>query len=62
MMNNKILNINTFVIANKPSCPCKKPSIVTVQGSIKKIINNQSGIWYYLSSGHTIKHDWIINI
>jgi hypothetical protein len=35
----------------------------TVQGTIKKVITNQAGIWYYLGNiGITVKADWVIEV
>ncbi|RWZ87315.1 MAG: hypothetical protein EO766_12380 [Hydrotalea sp. AMD] len=59
-MNNN-LPLNSFIIAKKPECPCRGGGFTQVQGTIQKIISNQSGTWYYLSSGSTINADWIIS-
>lgn len=60
---NNLLPINTVVIANRPKCPCKGGGTEQIQGTIKKIIQNQTGTWYYLSeSGSTIKSDWIVSV
>ncbi|MGZ8924532.1 MAG: hypothetical protein ACXW2E_01485 [Nitrososphaeraceae archaeon] len=61
-MTTNTLSINTTVKANKPNCPCKGGGSITVTGKIKKVITNHSGSWYYLDTGSTIKHDWIIEI
>lgn len=60
-MTTPTLTINTFVVANKPQCPCKGGGTIQIQGTIQKIISNQSGTWYYLNSGHTINESWIIS-
>ena len=47
------------VMALRPSCPCKGATFERVEGIIKKVIHNQTGYWYYLSVGITIKADWV---
>lgn len=56
-----ILPLETLVTANSPKCPCKGGGSETISGTIKKIITNQSGNWYYLSNGSTISEKWIVN-
>jgi hypothetical protein len=53
------LTENVTVRANRPSCPCKGATYERVEGIVKKIIPNQSGYWYYLSTGITVKDAWI---
>lgn len=59
---NHPLPLNTKIKADKPNCPCKGGGTSTTIGTISKIIQNQSGIWYYLSSGTTISSKWITQI
>lgn len=56
------LPLETAVKANKPNCPCKGGGVTAITGRIKKIINNQTGNWYYLDSGSTVSEKWIIEI
>lgn len=51
-----------IVVGNKPVCPCTGQKFKQVSGIIKKVIRNQSGYWYYLDSGITIKDNWIISV
>ena len=53
------LALDTKITAMKPSCPCKNAKYEQVVGVVKKIIQNQSGYWYYLDIGVTIRGDWI---
>lgn len=61
-MINHPLTINTFIIAEKPKCACSGGGKITVSGKILKVINNHSGIWYYLDSNTTVKSDWVKQI
>lgn len=58
------LELNTVVVATKPPCSCKGPNAPWEEtvGTIKKVINNHSGVWYFLSSGSTVRSDWITEI
>lgn len=56
------LQIQTKIKATKPNCPCKGGGYTNVVGTIKKIITNNSGHWYYLDTGNTVKADWITEI
>lgn len=58
------LELNTKVISSKPPCTCKGPGAPWEQttGLVRKVINNHSGVWYFLSSGSTVKSDWIIEV
>lgn len=56
---NHPLPVETKITAMKPSCPCKNASYEAVTGIIKKVIQNQSGYWYYLDIGITIRGIWI---
>lgn len=53
------LPLETKVTAMKPSCPCKNAKYEQVTGVVKKMIQNQSGYWYYLDIGITIRGEWI---
>ncbi len=55
--------LDTKVVANKPSCPCKGASFTLVEGVVKKVIHNQTGFWYYLGDiGVTVRGEWIQSI
>lgn len=54
--------LETKVIASRPSCPCKNAKYELVTGVIKKMIQNQSGFWYYLDLGITVRGDWITQV
>lgn len=56
------LKLDTKVKANKPNCPCKGGGTSLISGTIKKIITNQSGHWYYLDQGSTVSEKWITEI
>lgn len=56
------LSLETRVRANKPICPCKGGGNTEVVGTIKKIITNQTGNWYYLDIGTTVSEKWIIGV
>lgn len=58
------LELNTKVRSRKPPCSCKGPNAPWEEttGSIRKVINNHSGIWYFLSSGSTVSSQWIEEI
>lgn len=56
------LPAETKILASKPSCPCKGATWSDVQGTIKKSISNNSGLWYYLDIGITVKSDWVKNV
>lgn len=54
------LAVGNRVTAKRPQCPCKGSAFTVVEGTIGKVITNQSGAWYYLSDvGVTIRHDWV---
>ena len=50
------------VIARIKTCACTGGQPIEVRGIIQKVIHNQSGYWYYLSTRHTIKHDNIVKV
>lgn len=56
------LAVGTKVTANRPSCPCKGAKIQSVTGVIQKIIHNQTGYWYYLGTGTTVKDLWVVQV
>lgn len=58
------LSVDVFVEANKPPCKCKGPNAPwdKTNGIIKKVISNHSGVWYFLSSGVTVKADWVTQV
>jgi hypothetical protein len=51
--------LETKVTVLKPSCPCKNAKYETVTGVVKKVIQNQTGYWYYLDIGITVKDAWV---
>jgi len=53
------LDINVRVEATKPRCPCVGGGFTTITGKVLKVIQNHSGVWYYLDSGSTVKSDWV---
>jgi len=55
------LTVNTIVKSAKPPCACDGPNAPWTEttGIIRKVINNHSGTWYFLSSGSTVRADWI---
>lgn len=58
------LEVNTVVRSSKPPCSCLGPNAPweETKGIIRKVINNHSGVWYFLSSGSTVKADWVKEI
>ncbi len=56
------LPLSAQVTASKPSCPCKGATYETLVGKIEKIIKNQSGYWYYLDIGITVRDIWITDV
>jgi hypothetical protein len=54
--------IDRKVVANKPSCPCKGATYSLVEGVVKKVIHNQTGFWYYLDIGVTVRGEWIQSV
>lgn len=55
------LAVNTKVLSDKPPCACKGPGAPweTTKGIVRKVISNHNGVWYFLSSGSTVKSEWI---
>lgn len=56
------LAIGDRAVAKKPSCPCKGATFSNVDGVVMKVIHNQTGYWYYLSSGVTIRGEWVTEV
>lgn len=57
---NHPLKEGQVVRANRPSCQCRGAKIESVQGTIKKVITNHAGVWYYLGDvGITVKGEWV---
>lgn len=58
------LALNTVIVSSKPPCTCKGPNAPweETKGIVRKVINNHSGVWYFLSSGSTVKSDWVREI
>lgn len=44
----------TQIEAIRKTCACSGGKFEVVRGKITKIINNRTGIWYYLNTGVTI--------
>ncbi len=65
---NQIININhplvldTKIKASRPRCQCKGGGTEIVIGVIKKVISNNTGNWYYLSTGVTVQDRWVVEI
>lgn len=53
------LIVGTKVEASQKTCACSGGKFKTVTGTILKTIVNQSGTWYYLDIGATIKSELI---
>lgn len=53
------LTEGTKLEANKPQCPCKGSRWQVIQGTVKKVITNNSGVWYFLDTGYTVKAEWV---
>lgn len=53
------LAVGDKVTAKRPSCQCKGARIEEVTGEVRKVIQNQMGWWYYLSTGITVRDVWV---
>jgi hypothetical protein len=62
MIINHPLKEGDQVLAKIKTCACTGGQPQEVRGKILKVIHNQSGYWYYLSTRHTIKHDNVIKV
>lgn len=51
------LPVGAIVEGTKPSCPCRNAKQIPFRGVIKKVIENHTGIWYYIDIGVTVKAD-----
>lgn len=58
------LELNTVVQSSTPPCSCKPAGspMEHTTGKVLKIINNHSGIWYFLSSGKTVSSNWVTSV
>lgn len=56
------LSVDAHVTAQRPSCQCRGATMQEVSGNVKKVIHNQMGWWYYLSSGVTVRDIWVKNV
>ena len=56
------LSIETKIKANKPRCSCKGGGTELITGTIKKVISNHTGNWYYLDIGSTVSEKWVVEI
>lgn len=54
--------INTTVTANRKTCQCRGGKLEEVTGRVLKVIRNQSGFWYYLDIGATVRADQVLRI
>ena len=55
------LTINTTITAKRPICPCKGGGFEIITSTIKKIITNPNGTWYYLENGSTVQSTMVIS-
>lgn len=53
------LPVGTKVVASQKTCNCSGGKMKEVTGTVLKVINNHSGIWYYLDTGGTVKADTV---
>jgi hypothetical protein len=53
------LSLNTKVRAAVAGCACRGGKLELTEGAILKVITNQQGYWYYLSSGRTVSQNQI---
>lgn len=58
------LSVGTKITSKKPPCPCKGKNApwATTVGTIRKVISNHSGVWYFLDVGVTVKSEWITEV
>ena len=56
------LDVDTLVEVSRPLCPCTGGGVEIVTGRIQKVINNQSGYWYYIDLNITIRSDRITKV
>lgn len=56
------IDLNKKVQANRPTCACKNAKFELVEGKVLKVIHNNTGYWYFLDSGITIKGAWITDV
>lgn len=54
--------LEKVVSVTRPSCQCRGAKLEHLQGKIKKVIKNNSGFWYYLDTGITVKAEWITEV
>lgn len=51
------LPVGKTIQGSRPSCPCRTAQMIPYKGVIKKVIENRSGVWYYMDIGATVKAD-----
>lgn len=56
------LLMGTKVKGSRPSCACRGAKMIPFEGTIKKVIVNRSGTWYYIDIGVTVKAESIIAV
>lgn len=56
------LATNVTVVATRKTCQCRGGKMEEVTGKVLKVIRNQSGFWYYLDTGITIKSDQVTQV
>lgn len=57
---NHPIPLDRKIRANRPSCPCKGAKLIVVEGTVSKVIHNNTGYWYYLGdAGVTVKGEWV---
>lgn len=54
--------VDKVIKVSRPSCQCKGAKIENLQGKVKKVIKNNSGFWYYLDIGVTVRADWVTDV
>lgn len=57
------LAVGTKVRGERPSCNCVNAKQIPINGTISKVITNNSGIWYYMQDANiTIKAQWVVEV
>lgn len=53
------IELDKVVEVTRPSCQCRGAKLEHLVGKVTKVIKNNSGFWYYLSTGVTVKAEWV---